>query len=88
MLAFRQATNFKEVDKDKLYDKLSLLPTIVVDSLLSRFTEVPRGSTLHQSTTATKMNLLSHIFALCLRLDGFAADTETLASDLNMKVAE
>ena len=44
MLAFRQAfqTTF---EKDELYERLGTVPTIVVDSLLSRFGEMARGST-------------------------------------------
>ncbi|RXW17477.1 hypothetical protein EST38_g8375 [Candolleomyces aberdarensis] len=43
---------------------------------------------LHQSTSATKTNLLTHMFALCLRLENFAADSETLAKDLSMSTTE
>ena len=45
MLAFRQATFQKVLEKDKLYDRLGSVPSIVVDSLLSRFAEMARGST-------------------------------------------
>jgi DNA-directed RNA polymerase I subunit RPA49 len=44
MLAFRQATFTKSLDKEKLYERLEAVPNIVVDSLLSRFAEIPRGS--------------------------------------------
>ncbi|EAU87662.1 Rpa49 subunit specific to nuclear RNA polymerase I [Coprinopsis cinerea okayama7 len=88
MLAFRQATSRKEINKDQIYEKLAPLPSIVADSLLSRFTEVARGSTSYQSTSTTKTNLLTHIFALCLKVDQFATDTEMLAQDLSMKTAE
>ncbi|KAJ2915099.1 hypothetical protein MD484_g5302, partial [Candolleomyces efflorescens] len=88
MLAFRQATFKKDIEKDRIYEKLAPLPTIVADSLLSRFTEVPRGTVLHQSTSATKTNLLTHMFALCLKLENFAADTETISKDLSMKTSE
>lgn len=87
MLAFRQAVQRKDVDKERIYEKLQL-PTIVVDGLLSRFTEQPRGSTTYQSTSSTKTNLFTHIFALCLKLDNFATDTEVLAHDLSMKTSE
>lgn len=45
MLAFRQAVSRKDTDKDTLGEKMIGVPSIVVDSLFSRFTEVPRGST-------------------------------------------
>jgi len=44
MLAFRQATFTKSLDKEKLYERLEAVPNIVVDGLLSRFAEIPRGS--------------------------------------------
>jgi DNA-directed RNA polymerase I subunit RPA49 len=45
MLGFRQALLRKDFDKDYLYEKFSGVPSIVLDSLVSRFTEVSRGST-------------------------------------------
>lgn len=44
MLAFRQATFARSLDKEKLYERLEAVPNIVVDGLLSRFAETPRGS--------------------------------------------
>ncbi|KAH6904495.1 Rpa49 subunit specific to nuclear RNA polymerase I [Coprinopsis sp. MPI-PUGE-AT-0042] len=88
MLAFRQAASRKDISKDQIYEKLAPLPSIVADSLLSRFTEVARGSASYQSTSTTKTNLLTHVFALCLKLDKFATNPEMLAHDLSMKPAE
>ncbi|KIK09570.1 hypothetical protein K443DRAFT_390225 [Laccaria amethystina LaAM-08-1] len=88
MLGFRQALLRKDFDKDYLYEKFSGVPSIVLDSLVSRFTEVSRGSTKHQATSATKTLILTNIFALCLKLDKFASDTDLLAHDLSMKVSE
>lgn len=39
-----------------------------------------------QTTTQTETNLLTHMFALCLRIDDFATDTAVLATDLSMPV--
>jgi DNA-directed RNA polymerase I subunit RPA49 len=44
MLAFRQATFTKSLDKEKLFERFEAIPNIVVDGLLSRFAEVARGS--------------------------------------------
>jgi DNA-directed RNA polymerase I subunit RPA49 len=44
MLAFRQAGLKNSLNKEKLYEQLSTVPGIVVDSLLSRFAEMPRDS--------------------------------------------
>jgi DNA-directed RNA polymerase I subunit RPA49 len=37
-----------------------------------------------QKTGATETKLLTHLFALCLRLDDYAVDTALLAKDLSM----
>ncbi|KAF4611652.1 hypothetical protein D9613_003821 [Agrocybe pediades] len=88
MLAFRQATFQKSLDKGKLYERLAAVPTLVVDSLLSRFTEVARGTSSYQPTSATKTSLLTHAFALCLKVDNYATNTTVIAHDLSMPVAE
>ncbi|PPQ98682.1 hypothetical protein CVT24_003309 [Panaeolus cyanescens] len=87
LLAFRQA-GFKPIDKEKLYERLSAVPSITVDSFLNRFAEQPRGQTSFQMTTATGTNLLTHIFALCLKVDGFATNTKVIAHDLSMPVTQ
>ncbi|KAF9526022.1 Rpa49 subunit specific to nuclear RNA polymerase I [Crepidotus variabilis] len=88
MLAFRKATEFKKIEKEKVYERLSGVPGIVIDSLLSRFTETSRGSSSYQATSSTKTSLLTHIFALCLKLDNYATDTKLLAHDLSMPPTE
>lgn len=46
MLAFRQAIrNTKGIDKDKIIEKMGSVPGVIIDGLLSRFTEVARDST-------------------------------------------
>jgi len=51
MMAFHKAT-FKNIDKTVIQQKLSAVPSVVVDGLLSRFTETARGSTeyIHYTT--------------------------------------
>ncbi|KAF9468311.1 RNA polymerase I associated factor, A49-like protein [Collybia nuda] len=90
MLAFRQVMerNKKGIDKDKMIEKLSSVPGIVIDSLLSRFTEVARDSTSHVVTSATETKLLTYAFALCLKVDGYATDTSMLANDLSMSIQQ
>ncbi|KAF8154095.1 RNA polymerase I associated factor, A49-like protein [Crassisporium funariophilum] len=88
MLAFRQAASSKALEKDKLYERLAGIPAIVVDSFLSRFAEMPRGSTSYQVTSATKTSLMTHIFALCLKLDNYATNTKVIAQDLSMPVTD
>ncbi|KDQ55898.1 hypothetical protein JAAARDRAFT_180037 [Jaapia argillacea MUCL 33604] len=87
MLAFRQVTS-RSVDKQKVQDRLKSVPSIVVEGLLSRFTETVRGSSEARTTTASQTSLLTHMFALCLRIDDFATDTSLLAGDLSMEVAK
>jgi DNA-directed RNA polymerase I subunit RPA49 len=43
MIAFHKAT-FKDINKDVIQQKLPMVPSIVIDGLLSRFTETARGS--------------------------------------------
>ena len=44
MMFFRNLTT-RKFDKSTVYEKLSAAPSIVIDGLMSRFTETPRGST-------------------------------------------
>ncbi|KAH0833917.1 RNA polymerase I associated factor, A49-like protein [Lanmaoa asiatica] len=85
-MSFRNLT-IRKFDKSTIYDKLSAVPSIIIDGLMSRFTETPRGSTEPQSTSQTETLLLTHMFALCLRIDDYATDTTLIANDLSQKVA-
>ncbi|KAF9054188.1 Rpa49 subunit specific to nuclear RNA polymerase I [Panaeolus papilionaceus] len=87
MLTLRQA-GFKPIDKEKLCERLSSLPSITVESLLNRFAEQPRGQTSYQITSTSGTSLLTHIFALCLKVDGFATNTKVIAHDLSMSVTQ
>ncbi|KAJ3572194.1 hypothetical protein NP233_g3247 [Leucocoprinus birnbaumii] len=84
LFAFRNAADRRDFNTDQIRERLSALPSIVVDGLLSRFTEKARGSTSHQSTSATKTFLLTNLFALCLKVDNFATNTATLSNDLSI----
>ncbi|KAI9573483.1 Rpa49 subunit specific to nuclear RNA polymerase I [Boletus coccyginus] len=86
LMSFRNLT-IRKFDKSTIYDKLSAVPSIILDGLVSRFTEIPRGSTEPQSTSQTETLLLTHMFALCLRIDDYATDTTLIANDLSQKVA-
>ncbi|KAG9308698.1 Rpa49 subunit specific to nuclear RNA polymerase I [Chiua virens] len=86
MMSFRNLT-IREFKKPDVYEKLSAAPSIIIDGLMSRFTETPRGSTKPQSTSQTETLLLTHMFSLCLRVDDYATDTTLVASDLSQKLA-
>jgi len=90
MFAFRRflQQNRKAIEKDKLHEAMPSVPSIIIDSLTSRFTEIARDSTTHTPTSATETNLLTHVFALCLKVDNFATDTTVLAHDLSMQVSK
>ncbi|GLB44229.1 putative rpa49 subunit specific to nuclear rna polymerase i [Lyophyllum shimeji] len=89
MLAFRQATRFtKGSTKDQITEKMNGVPSVVVDGLISRFTETARGSSSYVSTSATQTKLLTYLFALCLKVDNFASDTTVIAHDLSRPVNE
>ncbi|KAJ7456919.1 Rpa49 subunit specific to nuclear RNA polymerase I [Mycena latifolia] len=83
MMAFRRATDRKFKTED-LPAKLPSVPGPVIDSLVARFTECPRGSTQPRTTPQTQMRLLTHLFALCLRVDNYAADYAQIARDLSL----
>ncbi|KAG8215168.1 RNA polymerase I associated factor, A49-like protein, partial [Butyriboletus roseoflavus] len=85
-MSFRSLT-IRKFNETTIYDKLSAVPSILIDGLMSRFTETPRSSTEPQSTSQTETLLLTHMFALCLRIDDYATDTTLIASDLSQKVA-
>jgi len=89
ILAFRRAIEHtKGLSKDELIGKIPGVPAVVADGLISRFSETPRGSTNHVSTSATQTKLLTYLFALCLKVDNFASDTTSIAHDLNKAVTE
>ncbi|KAI0369256.1 RNA polymerase I associated factor A49-like protein [Pilatotrama ljubarskyi] len=71
-------------DKDALQQKLSGVPPIVLDGLISRFTETERSTNKPKMTPQTETMLLTYMFALCLRVEDYAADVETIAHDLSM----
>jgi len=75
-------------DKEKLQERLSRIPATLLDGLFSKFTDSARGSTKARVTPEMETNLLTHMFALCLRVDEWATDTAALAGDLSMPVAK
>ncbi|KAJ7222363.1 Rpa49 subunit specific to nuclear RNA polymerase I [Mycena pura] len=83
MMAFRRCTE-RKFTKEDLPTKLARVPGAVVDSLLARFTECPRGSSAPRSTPQLDLLLLSHMLALCLRIDNYAADHALIARDLSL----
>ncbi|EPQ55866.1 RNA polymerase I associated factor, A49-like protein [Gloeophyllum trabeum ATCC 11539] len=88
MLAFRNIAPKKMSDKQALQERLSRIPSVILDGLLSRFSETARDSDQLRSTPQTETSLLTHMFALCLRVDDYATDTTLVASDLSMQVAK
>ncbi|KAF5392112.1 hypothetical protein D9757_003204 [Collybiopsis confluens] len=74
------------LDKNTVYEKMNNVPTIVVDGLLSRFTETTRGSSVHIFTSAMSTKLLAYLLALCLHVDDFTSDPKMLADDLSMSL--
>ena len=92
-------------DKDALQQRLTRIPTPVLDGLISRFAETERSTNKHVSvppssfpprllatrpkmTPQTEALLLTHMFALCLRVEDYASDTESIAHDLSMPPAK
>ncbi|KAF9078296.1 Rpa49 subunit specific to nuclear RNA polymerase I [Rhodocollybia butyracea] len=87
MFLFRRVTSHsKGLDKDAVCEKMSNIPTIIVDGLLSRFTETTRDSSVHILTSAMSTKFMAYLLALCLRVDSFASNPKTLADDLSVSV--
>ena len=104
MMAFYVSAHKLCNDHDALQQRLSGVPSNVIDGLLERFTDKLRGSaelvifrfvlgsslTLarcrRRFSTENQIMLLTHMFALCLRVDNYATDTAILANDLKETV--
>ncbi|KAK7045471.1 DNA-directed RNA polymerase I subunit rpa49 [Paramarasmius palmivorus] len=75
----------KGMSKDSIHQKMNRVPTIIVDGLLSRFTETTRDSSAtHTLTSGMETKLLSYMLALCLRADGYSSNPEVIAKDLSL----
>ncbi|KAI0070971.1 RNA polymerase I associated factor A49-like protein [Panus rudis PR-1116 ss-1] len=83
LIAFKQASR-QVNDKQALQKRLKGIPTLVVDALVTRFTEGTRNSNEVRVTSQMETRLLTHIFALCLHIDDFATDPAMIAQDLSM----
>jgi A49-like RNA polymerase I associated factor len=59
MFAFRGVAGRNVPDRTALLERLAPAPEIVVDGLLSRFTETPRGST--KCVRCHFLRLLAHV---------------------------
>ncbi|KAF5332926.1 hypothetical protein D9758_015956 [Tetrapyrgos nigripes] len=89
LFAFRRIHFGKDgLEKDVLSEKLKDIPSILIDGLITRFTETTRDSTACRVTSATETKLLAYLFALCLRVDGFTSDPNVLAKDLSLSVTQ
>lgn len=93
----------KRMDKQTVHQKMKGVPALIVDGLLSRFTETSRDSDgsvswpdlivhnpltgfsySHMLTSGMDTKLLSYMFALCLRVDGYMSNPEVIAKDLSL----
>ncbi|KAH7872667.1 Rpa49 subunit specific to nuclear RNA polymerase I [Lentinula edodes] len=87
MFLFRRIISHpKGLDKDSIIEKMNNVPTVVVDGLLSRFTETTRGSSVHILTSSMSTKFMAYLLALCLRVDDFVSNPKTLADDLSLSV--
>ncbi|KIP06400.1 hypothetical protein PHLGIDRAFT_107028 [Phlebiopsis gigantea 11061_1 CR5-6] len=87
MLAFRAASRVVG-EKQVLQERLKGVPSIILDGLITRFTESSRDKDQAKITPQMETMLLTHMFALCLRIDDYATDTTLLAKDLSMSAAK
>ncbi|KZT68077.1 RNA polymerase I associated factor, A49-like protein [Daedalea quercina L-15889] len=87
MFAFKLAARSVN-DKETLQKKLTGVPQIVTDGLLSRFTESERDTNKIKVTSQAETMLMTYMLALCLRVDDFSTDTELIAHDLKLPVSK
>ncbi|KAI0759667.1 RNA polymerase I associated factor, A49-like protein [Irpex lacteus] len=87
LFAFKNASRIID-DKQKLQERLKHVPSIVIDGLLSRFTQTSKDKNEARITPEKETMLLTYMFALCLRVDDYATDTSLLAKDLSMAVSK
>ncbi|KAL4253801.1 RPA49/POLR1E RNA polymerase subunit family protein [Abortiporus biennis] len=83
MMAFKNASR-KLNDRKALERHLRNVPSVIIDGLISRFTETARDSSDSRLTPQHENRLLAYMFALCLRVDDYATDIKAIASDLSM----
>ncbi|CAL1698160.1 unnamed protein product [Somion occarium] len=83
LFAFRNASKVVN-DKVALQKRLRGIPSIIVDALISRFTEGARNASEVKITSQMDTRILTHAFALCLHIDDFATDPSLIAQDLSM----
>ncbi|KAF8496162.1 Rpa49 subunit specific to nuclear RNA polymerase I [Russula emetica] len=84
MFAFRGVAGRNVPERTALLERLVPAPEVVVDGLLARFTETPRGSTKVRMTSENEASFLTHLFSLCLKVDDYATNTTLIAADLKM----
>ncbi|KAH8112061.1 Rpa49 subunit specific to nuclear RNA polymerase I [Phellopilus nigrolimitatus] len=87
LFAFRIGAPKLVNNREELQQRLWGIPTIVLDGILSRFSETLRGSTEAKFTTDNQVTLMTHMFALCLHVDNFASDPTLIAADLSEPVS-
>ncbi|KAL1937406.1 hypothetical protein VTO73DRAFT_13742 [Trametes versicolor] len=83
MMAFNKSSR-SVGDKDALQQRLPGVPPIVLDGLISRFTEIERSTNKPKMTPQTETMLLAYMLSLCLQVEDYAADVDTIAHDLSM----
>ncbi|CAG7851282.1 SubName: Full=Uncharacterized protein {ECO:0000313/EMBL:CCA66480.1} [Serendipita indica DSM 11827] len=86
MFYFRRVAT-RAMKREDLREKLAILPDVIVESLVSRFTEAVRGNDTVISTPQKEAELLTHLLVLCLRVDNFLCDPKILAADLSMSLS-
>ncbi|KAI0092308.1 RNA polymerase I associated factor, A49-like protein [Irpex rosettiformis] len=87
LFAFKNASRIID-DKQKLQERLKHVPSIIIDGLLSRFTQTSKDKNEARITPEKETMLLTSMFALCLRVDDYATDTSLLSKDLSMATSK
>ncbi|KAJ8075138.1 DNA-directed RNA polymerase I subunit rpa49 [Marasmius tenuissimus] len=84
LFTLRRVMGTKRMEKQTVHEKMKDVPALVVDGLLSRFTETSRDTDGHTLTSGMDTKLLSYMFALCLRVDDYMSNPQVIAKDLSL----
>ncbi|TFK95422.1 A49-like RNA polymerase I associated factor-domain-containing protein [Pterulicium gracile] len=88
LLSFKRVVGgSKPVEREAIMQKMGTVPSIIVDAMLNRFAEMLRAGAQYKATTDKQNLLMTHVFALCLKVDSFFTDTSVLSRDLSLSVA-
>ncbi|KAF9923739.1 DNA-directed RNA polymerase I subunit rpa49 [Linnemannia zychae] len=87
LMAFRTIPDRKLDDTEFVNKVMGDVPSVIMENLYERFTEIPEGleKKRHTFTPKSKDKLLCWILTIALTLENFNMDASALAKDLSLK---